>query len=122
MVAPFLYDVNLLISGLADYSQIIKKPIDLNIIKSRIEEGVYDDFSQLDDDMKLMISNALTYNRPDDPVNIAAQQLQQLWTEKVKSLPSKTEARESSEDVAVASQYDDSDDDEGEFSDFPFGL
>lgn len=114
LVSPFLYDVNLLINGIPDYAQIIKKPIDLNIIKSRLEEGIYEEFSQVDDDVKLMVSNALAYNAPGDPVALAANQVKQLWSEKVKSLPPKPEVRDSSEDVAVASQYGDSEDEEGE--------
>lgn len=101
---------------LADYATIIKKPMDLLIVKQRLDDGTYDDISQVTDDINLVVHNALRYNAPQDRVFGAAQQLGQLWDEKLKHMPPKHEVRESSEDPLAASMYgEDSDDDEGEF-------
>lgn len=116
IVAPFLHPVGDLVAALADYAQIIKKPIDLLMVKQRLDEGSYDDISQVTDDINLIVSNALLYNAPQDLVSTSAQQLRQLWNEKLKSLPVKQEIRESSEDLLAASNYGDGDseDEEGE--------
>ena len=118
IVAPFLFSVADLIATFADYGKIIKKPMDLLIIKQKIEDGVYDDISQVTADINLVVSNALTYNAPQDAVAVSAQQLGQLWAEKLKSLPPKQEVRESSEDPLAASIYDegDSEDEDGELN------
>lgn len=45
-----------------DYYDIIKKPIDINKILNRIEDGKYSDFSDLERDFMLLCSNAQIYN------------------------------------------------------------
>lgn len=114
VVAPFLYPVEELLKNIPDYGTIIKKPMDLHIIKAKLTEGEYEDVAQVDADVKLMIANAVKYNAAGDPVHIAANQLQQLWIEKLKSLPAKQASRESSEDPLGGSAYGaDSDDENG---------
>jgi bromodomain-containing factor 1 len=116
-VSPFLYPVEEIVKNLPDYAAIIKKPIDLNIIKGKLTEGEYEDVAQVDADVKLMIANALKYNPAQDPVHIAGNQLSQLWAEKLKSLPAKQASRESSEDPLGGSIYGaDSDDENGKLS------
>lgn len=117
-VSPFMYPIEQIIASIPDYTQVIKKPIDLNKVKNRLDEGQYDDISQVTEDIHLIVSNALKYNPPQDPVAFAAHAFKQLWTEKLASLPPKQESRQSSEDPLAASTYDESDDDEGE----PFFL
>jgi bromodomain-containing factor 1 len=115
IVQPFLYPAEQLIAMFPDYASVIKKPIDLLIIKQRLTEGEYDDISQVDADMRLMFANALRYNAAQDPVAIAANQFQQLWTEKLKSVPPKYVSRDSSEDPAGAEPEYDSEDEHGEY-------
>lgn len=114
IVSPFLFPVEELIAGLVDYAKIIKKPIDLLKVKEKLVDGGYDEISQVDEDVKLIVSNALRYNAPTDAVAIAAQQFGQLWAEKLKSVPPKVELRDSSEDPLAGSINGDSEDDEGE--------
>jgi bromodomain-containing factor 1 len=114
VVSHFLYPVEELVKAIPDYALIIKQPMDLNIIKNKLTEGEYEDVAQVDSDIKLMIANALKYNPAQDPVHIAANQLQQLWAEKLKSIPARQESRESSEDPLGGSVYGpDSDDENG---------
>ncbi|WRT63592.1 uncharacterized protein IL334_000515 [Kwoniella shivajii] len=103
--SPFLYPVEKIIEAIPDYQKVIKKPIDLLIIKDRLEQGAYDDVNQLDSDMRLMIANALKFNPPGDAVNTAATQLLQIWSEKWQTLPPKQEIRDSSEDP-LADNYE----------------
>jgi bromodomain-containing factor 1 len=113
MVLPFLYPVDQLMTMFPDYGSVIKRPIDLLIIKQRLMDGEYDDISQVDSDMKLMFSNALKYNAAQDPVAIAATQFQQLWAEKLRSVPPKYVSRDSSEDPIGGTPDYDSEDEHG---------
>jgi bromodomain-containing factor 1 len=87
----------------------------LNHIKSKLGEGEYDEVNQINKDMKLMVDNAMKFNPPGHAVHTAAQQFQQIWEEKWRSLPAKEESRYSSEDP-LGGDYleDESDDDESE--------
>ncbi|BEI83743.1 hypothetical protein CcaverHIS002_0403470 [Cutaneotrichosporon cavernicola] len=110
IVSPFLYSVAEIIAAIPAYTQVIKKPIDLLMIKQRIEDNSYDDASQIDADMRQMCNNARTFNPPGDSVHNAANALLQMWSEKWRSLPPKQELREPSEE-AVADESDSEDDD-----------
>lgn len=46
-----------------DYFNVIKKPIDLSVIKKKLDDGQYSDPWQFVDDMWLMFNNAWLYNR-----------------------------------------------------------
>ncbi|WWD22326.1 hypothetical protein CI109_106817 [Kwoniella shandongensis] len=104
IVEPFIYPVEDIIRAIPDYTIVIKQPIDLNQIKGKLTEGVYEDVAQLDDDIKLMLANAQKFNPPDHDVHRAAIQFLQLWGEKWKGLPPKQEVREESEDP-LAEEY-----------------
>jgi hypothetical protein len=47
-----------------NYSKIIKQPMDLSTMKSKVERGVYNSWSDLQADLVLMFTNAKTYNAP----------------------------------------------------------
>lgn len=46
------------------YSNVIKTPIDMSIIKIKVHDDEYEDLRQFRDDMYLMFQNCLTYNPP----------------------------------------------------------
>ena len=46
------------------YHQVIEEPIDLSIIKSRVEEKLYKSIRDLELDFKLMVNNCETFNGP----------------------------------------------------------
>ena len=100
-MAPFLYPVGELIRLVAGYERMIRKPIDLNIIKSRIQEGEYETPQQIDSDMKLMFKNAITFNPPDHEVFKYAKAMQVAWNERFRELPPKEVPRGLSEEPGV---------------------
>ncbi|WVF66399.1 hypothetical protein IAT40_001139 [Kwoniella sp. CBS 6097] len=97
-VQPFLYPVEQIIEQLPDYKKFIKRPIDLNHITEKFAANAYEEFQQVDDDIRLMLSNAMKFNPPGHEVNTAANHFLQIWEEKLVGLPAKQEAREESED------------------------
>lgn len=110
-VSPFLYPVEKIIEEVPDYATVIKRPIDFNIIKNKLNENSYEDVNQVDEDMRLMVANAQKFNPPGHEVHTSATQLLQIWDEKWRTVPAKVETRDSSEDP-MAEAFDDYSSDE----------
>lgn len=113
LAGPFLYPVEEIVAALPDYLTVIKKPIDLNHIKSKINEGDYDEAKQLNSDFRMMCQNAMKFNPPSHDVHIAAARFLKLWEEKWKALPPKEVpvVRSYSEDPIANDDGDAEDDD-----------
>lgn len=60
---PFRTPVDPTILGIPDYFDYVKKPMDLSLIKKKLETGQYSDPWQYVDDVWLMFDNAWLYNR-----------------------------------------------------------
>jgi len=54
--------------GLPDYFDIIKKPMDLNLVKKRIESGFYNNLGEFKAEVMLVFQNAVMYNGEDSEV------------------------------------------------------
>ncbi|THV05961.1 Bromodomain-containing protein [Dendrothele bispora CBS 962.96] len=90
------------------YPRIIKKPMDLSTIRRKLEAGEYPNAQKFYDDFKLMIRNCFTFNPAGTPVNQAGSELQRLFDEKWKHLPSPVNNEPSDEED---DDEDDSEDD-----------
>lgn len=77
--------------GLTDYYDIIKRPMDLSTIGSKLQQGVYRDPWEYCDDMRLMVDNAHTYNKKNSPVYKNASKVRQgtEWVREKVALKSK---------------------------------
>lgn len=64
---------------LFDYPTIIKKPMCLRLVKSNAEKHVYKTPSEAASDMRLVYSNAMTYNAPGSKMYQTAKTLSELW-------------------------------------------
>lgn len=63
-------------SVLLDYFATILEPIDLSLIRARVEHGHYASMDALRRDVDLMLENCVTYNPPDTPYHKAAVAMQ----------------------------------------------
>jgi len=84
---PFLEPVNA--SEVPDYYIVIKEPIDLQTIASRIDYRQYACFDDFVKDITKMFDNCRYYNAPNTPFYRCADQLEAFFVEKLKSLKSK---------------------------------
>ncbi|RYH29039.1 hypothetical protein EON65_09880 [archaeon] len=50
--------------GLLDYPTIISKPMDLKTLRQNLDKGIYSRPGEFAADMRLIFSNAMTYNIP----------------------------------------------------------
>lgn len=58
-----------------DYHDIVKRPMDLKTIKSRIKDGLISNSSEFQRDVYLMLANAMMYNRPGSDVHHMAEEV-----------------------------------------------
>lgn len=74
--------------GVSDYHDVIKQPMDLGTVKSRLAQNFYKVPKEFADDVRLTFSNALTYNRKGHEVHAMAEQLLNIFEEKWKVIES----------------------------------
>ena len=74
-IVDFLEPYPLHITGAADYYRVIKAPMWLRLVHSRLVEGTYDNEFDFAWDVRLVFANCCEYNAPQSELHIAAQQL-----------------------------------------------
>lgn len=70
--------------GLHDYFDIIKHPMDLGTVKSRLDKNWYNSPMEFAEDVRLTFQNAMTYNPKGQDVHAMAELLLKLFEEKWK--------------------------------------
>lgn len=68
--------------GLRDYLEIIKHPMDLGTVKSRLDNNWYKYPKEFAEDVRLTFNNAMTYNPKGQDVHVMAEQLLKMFEEK----------------------------------------
>ncbi|XP_073297143.1 transcription factor GTE4-like isoform X2 [Primulina huaijiensis] len=68
--------------GLHDYFEIIKKPMDLGTVKTRLNQSWYKSPVEFAEDVRLIFQNAMTYNPKGQDVYVMAEQLAQVFEDK----------------------------------------
>ncbi|XP_040144918.2 bromodomain testis-specific protein isoform X1 [Ictidomys tridecemlineatus] len=84
---PFQQPVDAVKLKLPDYYTIIKRPMDLNTIKKRLENKYYVKASECIEDFNMMFSNCYLYNKPGDDIVLMAQALEKLFLQKLSQMP-----------------------------------
>ncbi|KAG6616980.1 Transcription initiation factor TFIID [Phytophthora cinnamomi] len=69
--------------GVPNYFDYIKNPMDLTRMKEKVERAEYSKIDQFTSDIKLMASNAKTFNRVGEPVHQMAIEIEQLYESKL---------------------------------------
>ncbi|KAH9327244.1 hypothetical protein KI387_007422, partial [Taxus chinensis] len=80
--------------GIPDYFTVIKSPMDLGTIKSKLKSNLYSSPEEFAADVRLTFSNALKYNHPGDVVHDMAKTLSKRFEAKWKGLEKKIERKE----------------------------
>uniref|UniRef100_A0A5B7AIX2 Putative transcription factor GTE4 n=1 Tax=Davidia involucrata TaxID=16924 RepID=A0A5B7AIX2_DAVIN len=68
--------------GLHDYLDIIKHPMDLGTVKSRLNKNWYKSPREFAEDVRLTFHNAMTYNPKGQDVHLMAEQLSKIFEDK----------------------------------------
>lgn len=74
--------VNAKLLGLHDYHDIIKHPMDLGTVKSRLAQGFYKTPGEFAEDVRLTFHNAMTYNPQGQDVHVMAAILSNIFEER----------------------------------------
>ncbi|XP_071740277.1 uncharacterized protein [Rutidosis leptorrhynchoides] len=74
--------VNAKLLGLHDYHDIIKHPMDLGTVKSRLAQNFYKTPGEFADDVRLTFYNAMTYNPKGQDVHVMAETLLNIFEER----------------------------------------
>lgn len=72
--------------GLHDYYTIIRNPMDLGTVKSRLSKNWYKTPKEFAEDVRLTFNNAMTYNPKGQDVHFMAEQLLQIFEERWPSI------------------------------------
>ncbi|KAI8335708.1 hypothetical protein BC941DRAFT_62295 [Chlamydoabsidia padenii] len=75
----FLRPVDPISQGIPQYMEIIKRPMDLGTVKTKLANDQYMSVQQFDDDIRLMLSNCYKFNPPNTYVYNEAKQLEQVY-------------------------------------------
>jgi len=94
------------------YHSVIKKPMDLSTIQSKLKTGQYENAKEFESDVRLMFKNCYRFNIAGDPTYVAGQQLEAVFDDKWEHKAEYLEKHEPHHDM----QSDDSDEDSDEDS------
>ncbi|XP_011406316.1 PREDICTED: bromodomain-containing protein 3-like [Amphimedon queenslandica] len=84
---PFHKPVDPVALNIPDYFNIIKRPMDLTLIKKQLDHNGYSSAKECIQDFKTMFNNCYTYNKPTDDVVFMCQALERLFDQKVTGMP-----------------------------------
>ncbi|KAG1446673.1 hypothetical protein G6F46_009442 [Rhizopus delemar] len=76
---PFLYPVDPVALNIPDYPSIVKHPIDLSTIETKLNQNAYDSPHAFAADIKLMFNNCYLYNAPELPIYDVAKELEAIF-------------------------------------------
>ncbi|KAL1211259.1 Transcription factor GTE11 [Cardamine amara subsp. amara] len=81
--------------NIPDYFTIIKHPMDLGTVKSKLTSGTYSTPSEFSDDVRLTFHNAMTYNPPGNAVYLIAETLSKFFEVRLKTIEKKSSGTKS---------------------------
>lgn len=115
--SPFYYPVDPVALNIPTYHSIIKKPMDLSTMQSKLKTGQYENSKEFEIDMRQMFKNCFKFNIPGDPTYVAGQTLQGVFNNKWETKARYLEAHEPQHDRHTASSSEESSDEEADDSD-----
>ncbi|KAJ6245601.1 bromodomain-containing protein [Anaeramoeba flamelloides] len=90
---PFLWPVDVDEYGITNYYDVIKKPIDLELMQTQLDKGYYTTSKQLEADFNLMIQNSITFNGAEHEISQKGLKLQKKFQRQLDSTNKKIEQR-----------------------------
>ncbi|OQU98218.1 Bromodomain-containing protein [Cladophialophora immunda] len=78
----FMYPVDPVALNIPTYFQIIKKPMDLSTVKTKLQNNAYEKAKDFEEDIRLIFKNCFKFNPEGDLVNSSGHQLEELFNRK----------------------------------------
>ncbi|KZF19919.1 Bromodomain-containing protein, partial [Xylona heveae TC161] len=79
---PFYQPVDPVALNIPHYHKIIKKPMDLGTVSSKLKGGQYENAKEFESDVRLMFANCFKFNPPMDQVHQMGRQLEEVFNRK----------------------------------------
>lgn len=79
---PFYLPVDPVALNIPSYHSIVKNPMDLSTISSKLKAGQYEHAKEFEADMRLMLKNCFRFNIQGDPTYMAGQRLEEVFNNK----------------------------------------
>lgn len=89
----FLQPVDEDLDRAPNYYKIIKEPMDLGTVKTKLDRGLYSSFEDFESDIRLIFHNCFLYNRPGTYVYNEGQALEAIFDEELANLRGKEETQ-----------------------------
>lgn len=115
--SPFYYPVDPVALNIPTYHSVIKKPMDLSTLQSKLKTGQYENSREFEVDMRQMFKNCFKFNIPGDPTFVAGQTLEAVFNNKWAAKTRYLEAHEPQHDQHTASSSEESSEEEADDSD-----
>lgn len=96
------------------YHSVIKKPMDLSTMQTKLKTGQYENATEFEADMRLMFKNCYRFNIKGDPTYAAGESLEEVFNQKWKQMGDYLAKHEPQHDQHYDSSDEDSDEEEEE--------
>lgn len=110
-VMPFYYPVDPVALNIPTYHSVIKKPMDLSTVQSKLKTGQYENAKEFENDVRLIFKNCYRFNIPGDPTYICGQRAEEIFSAKWTQKSDYLEAHEPHPEQNTDSSDEDSDED-----------
>ncbi len=111
---PFVSPVDPVAQNIPTYHKIIKSPMDLSTVRSKLNQGQYENAKEFEADIRLIFQNCYKFNGPAHAVSSMAKQLEGIFDSQWKQKGSWIEAHAPGSGPQSPGSSPDSDDDEEE--------
>ncbi|KAJ6007066.1 hypothetical protein N7522_005417 [Penicillium canescens] len=81
-VMPFYYPVDPVALNIPTYHSVIKKPMDLSTVQSKLKTGQYENAKEFETDVRLIFKNCFRFNIPGDPTYVCGQRAEEIFNQK----------------------------------------
>jgi bromodomain-containing factor 1 len=110
----FLAPVDPVALQIPTYWKIIKKPMDLGTVQSKLEANEYEKAKDFEEDVRQIFKNCYTFNKPGELVYKSGQDLEKLFNEKWDGMGDWLASRQPNSEPQSAGEDDDEDDESDE--------
>jgi bromodomain-containing factor 1 len=118
IAAPFYYPVDPVALNIPTYHSVIKKPMDMSTVQTKLKAGQYENAKEMEVDMRQIFKNCFKFNIPGDPTYVAGKKLEEIfdakWSQKTRWLETHDPTaghHSASSDEDSEEEVEDSDDD-----------
>ncbi|KAJ6189239.1 hypothetical protein N7519_004147 [Penicillium mononematosum] len=110
-VMPFYYPVDPVALNIPTYHSVIKKPMDLSTVQSKLKTGQYENAKEFENDVRLIFKNCYRFNIPGDPTYVCGERAEEIFNGKWAQKSDYLEAHEPHPEQNTDSSDEDSDED-----------